>query len=404
MKLLYDLSATQPSPESKFHGGGAYGEVVFFKLIELIDEGFFSSENIACYYNSKEYINPEILEEIKLHNIKLFDISTQTVKSMVKEGNITRLYSAMLNLNQDLPLGEIETYTTVHGLRTLEMPFDSIMFNYAKGLKEKIKYHLFMGIAKKYYLKKLHIINGRLVTDKRIKVITISNHSLASIKSFYPKLKDEYIPAFASPTFNQLKKHKPQAVKEGDFSKLTEKYGIEKMKYFLITSAARWTKNALRAVQAYDSLVTDKIGKNFKVVVTGVTNKKVFTKNLKNPQNFVFLDYVERDVLEALTSNQYAFIYPSLNEGFGYPPVEAFKYGIPVAASGTTSIPEVCGDAAIFFDPYSISEIKNRYVQLLDKNIYDEYSARAVKQFTKVSEKQSKDLQSLAEYILRTAI
>ena len=115
MKLLYDLTATQPSPESKFHGGGAYGEVLFFKLIELIEEGTFSIDQLYCYYNSKAYINPEILEEIKNHNIKLFDISSKTVKSMVQEGNITRLYSAMLNLNQDLPLGEIETYTTVHG-------------------------------------------------------------------------------------------------------------------------------------------------------------------------------------------------------------------------------------------------------------------------------------------------
>lgn len=401
MKLLYDLTATQPSPESKFHGGGAYGEVLFFKLVELIDEGVFLSDNVVCYYNSKAYINPEILEEIKGHGIKLLDITEQSVKQMVQENAITRLYSAMLNLNQDLPLGQIETFTTVHGLRTLEMPFDSIMFDYAKGVKEKIKFHLFMGIAKNYYLKKLHIINGRLVTDKRIKVITISNHSLASIKSFYPELKDEFIPAFASPTFYQLKKHKPQETKEGDFTVLTDKYGIQKKKYFLITSAARWAKNALRAVQSFDSLVSDGIGADYKVVVTGVTNKKVFTRSLKNPQNFVFLDYVERDVLEALTANQYAFIYPSLNEGFGYPPVESFRYGIPVAASGTTSIPEVCGNAAIYFDPYSISEIKNRYVQLLDKTIYEEYSERAKKQYIVVAEKQSKDLQSLAMYIIK---
>ena len=401
MKLLYDLTATQPSPESKFHGGGAYGEVLFFKIIELIEEGIFSSKELNCYYDSRSYINPEILDEINNNSIRLFDISKKTVRQIIKEANITRLYSAMLNLYQNLPIGEIETFTTVHGLRTLEMPFDSIMFNYAKGIKERLKYHLFMGPAKKYYLRKLHIINGRLVRDNRIKVITISDHSLASIKSFYPELKDAYIPAFASPTFNQLKKHKPVAVKEGDFAILSERYGIKKKKYFLITSAARWAKNALRAVQAYDSLVTDGIGNEYKVVVTGVTQKKTFTKNLKNPKNFVFLDYVERDVLETLTSNQYAFIYPSLNEGFGYPPVEAFRYGIPVAASGTSSIPEVCENAAIYFDPYSISEIKNRYVQLLDKQIYEKYSKRAFYQFQVVSKKQEQDLQLLAEYIIK---
>lgn len=79
----------------------------------------------------------------------------------------------------------------------------------------------------------------------------------------------------------QLKKHKPVAVKEGDFAILSERYGIKKKKYFLITSAARWAKNALRAVQAYDSLVTDGIGNEYKVVVTGVTQKKNFYKKFK---------------------------------------------------------------------------------------------------------------------------
>lgn len=410
MKLLYDLTATQPSPESKFHGGGAYGEVLFFKLIQMIENGVFPSTSsgqaklnhstLSCYYNSKAYINPQIVEACKNNNISLYDISTKSVKEIVNESGATRLYSALLNLNQDLPLGQIEIYTTVHGLRTLEMPFDPIMLNYASTLKEKIKFKLYMGIAKNYYLNKLKSINGRLVTDSRIKIITISNHSLASIKAFYPQTKDLEIPVFASPNFNALKNADEVTVQGGIVSEELKSKGIETKKYFLITSSARWAKNALRAVWAFDSLFSDGIGLDYKVVLTGVTNPKFFTKGLKNPDQFVFLNYVERDILAELTQNQYAFIYPSLNEGFGYPPVEAFEFGIPVAASGTSSIPEVCGNAAIYFDPYSVSEIKNRIVQLLDKSIYEEYSNRAVEQFKVVSTKQRQDLQNLAEYII----
>ena len=174
MTLLYDLTATQPSPESRFHGGGAYGEVLFFKLLEYLD-----TCTLVCYYNSKNYINPDILERIKTHGIKLYDINKNSVSQIVNEEKIERLYSAMLNLNQNIPLGKIEVYATVHGLRTLEIPLDPIMLKYAKSFKEKIKLQLFMGPAKKYYLKKLQTINGRLVTDKRINVITISNHSAA---------------------------------------------------------------------------------------------------------------------------------------------------------------------------------------------------------------------------------
>ena len=383
MKLLYDLSATQPSPESRFHGGGAYGEVLFFKLLEHTEEA-----TLVCYYDAASYINPDILKAANERGIKVYDINEKSVAQIVQEEKIDRLYSAMLNLNQGIPLGKIQVYTTVHGLRTLEMPFDPIMLKYASNMKEKIKFRLFMGAAKNYYLKKLRIINGRLVTDKRINVITISEHSLSSIKSFYPELKDSHIPVFASPTFAQLDNYSPvEGKSQNDVGRLHEK-GLSEKKFFLITSAARWAKNALRAVWALDSLFGDGFAPDFKAVVTGVTNKKIFTKGLKHPEHFAFMEYVERDMLEILTRQAYAFVYPSLNEGFGYPPVESMKYGVPVAASGSTSIPEVCGDAAIYFDPHSVSEIKNRLVQLLDKGIHDEYSKRALARYQVVSAKQ----------------
>ncbi len=395
MKLLYDLTATQPSPESRFHGGGAYGEVLFFKLLEYLDRF-----TLICYYDASSYINPDILERIHSFDIALYDINKKSVAEIIRDEKIDRLYSAMLNLNQNIPLGEIEVFTTVHGLRTLEMPFDSIMLDYASTLKEKIKYRLFMGPARNYYLKKLRIINGRLVTDSRINVITISNHSLASIKSFYPETADKNIPVFASPIFDQLDNYNVFT----DSKKLSldalHKENITEKKYFLVTSAARWAKNALRAVQAFDQLCDSPLAKDYSLVVTGVTKKDIFIKKLKHPERFHFLGYVERDYLDLLTEKAYAFIYPSLNEGFGYPPIESMKYGVPVAASGSSSVPEVCGDAALYFDPYSVSEIKNRLVQLLDKNIYEEYCSRSKAHYPEIAKKQKVDLQKLAEYVI----
>lgn len=396
MTLLYDLTATQPSPESRFHGGGAYGEVLFFKLLEYLNDF-----RLVCYYDSKNYINPDILERIKTHGIKLYDITEKSITQIIEEEKIDRLYSAMLNLNQNIPLGTIEVYTTVHGLRTLEMPFDPIMLEYASSFKEKLKYRLFMGAAKNYYLKKLHTINGRLVTDERINVITISNHSAASIKSFYPKTARRNIPVFASPTFDQLDNYNPVAESKKLSIDELHKEKLSEKKYFLITSAARWAKNALRAVRALDELFENGFAQDFKAVITGVTNKSIFTKELKHADRFVFLGYVERDFLDLLTEQAYAFIYPSLNEGFGYPPIDSMKYGVPVAASGSTSIPEVCGDAALYFDPYSVSEIKNRLVQLLEQQIYDELVYKAKLRYEIVAKKQKEDLKKLAEYVIR---
>ena len=138
-----------------------------------------------------------------------------------------------------------------------------------------------------------------------------------------------------------------------------------------------------------------------KLVITGATNVKVYRKHIRNKDAFVFLGYVESKELEFLHKNAYAFVFPSLNEGFGYPPVQSMRYGVPVAASGTTSIPEVCGDAVLYFDPYSVSEIKNRMVQLLDTEIYDEYAARAPKRYVEVHTRQIADLEEAVNFILK---
>ena len=103
-------------------------------------------------------------------------------------------------------------------------------------------------------------------------VITISRHSKASIETFYPETKSRNIPVFASPTFDQLDNYKFVSSALDD-SRLND-FGIAKGKFFLVTSAARWNKNALRAVLAFDQLVSDGSLTGFKLVVTGVTDQK----------------------------------------------------------------------------------------------------------------------------------
>ena len=89
-----------------------------------------------------------------------------------------------------------------------------------------------------------------------------------------------------------------------------------------------------------------------------------------------------------------------MNEGFGYPPVQSMRYGVPVAASGTTSVPEVCENAALYFDPYSVSEIKNRMIQLLDPDIYAMYASRGVARYGEVHKRQQEDLEKAVAFVL----
>jgi glycosyltransferase involved in cell wall biosynthesis len=68
----------------------------------------------------------------------------------------------------------------------------------------------------------------------------------------------------------------------------------------------------------------------------------------------IFTGYLKDEDIPALYSAAEAFIFPSLYEGFGIPPLEAMACGIPVITSNTSSLPEVMGDAGILTDPRSI--------------------------------------------------
>jgi glycosyltransferase involved in cell wall biosynthesis len=83
------------------------------------------------------------------------------------------------------------------------------------------------------------------------------------------------------------------------------------------------------------------------------------------PERVRHLDHVDEEVLAALYGHAAALVYPSLYEGFGLPPVEAMQVGLPVAASDATSLPEVCGDAALFFDARKIDSIREALIRIV---------------------------------------
>jgi len=82
--------------------------------------------------------------------------------------------------------------------------------------------------------------------------------------------------------------------------------------------------------------------------------------------NVEFLGYLPYEDLPVLYQNAVALVFPSLFEGFGIPLLEAMAMGCPIACSNSTSLPEVGGDAAVYFDPRSEEEIGNTMLRLLD--------------------------------------
>jgi len=87
-----------------------------------------------------------------------------------------------------------------------------------------------------------------------------------------------------------------------------------------------------------------------------------------------------------LYSGALAFVYPSLYEGFGLPPLEAMACGTPVLTSNVTSLPEVVGDAGLLVDPYNVEAIAHGIRRLVEDSALREELKRKglerAKQFT----------------------
>lgn len=92
---------------------------------------------------------------------------------------------------------------------------------------------------------------------------------------------------------------------------------------------------------------------------------EIFQEVAQNDTDILFTDYVETEDLVRLYSGAKCFVYPSLFEGFGIPPIEALACGTPVAVSNTSSLPEVVGEKGVYFNPENIISIKEKIKQVL---------------------------------------
>jgi len=127
-------------------------------------------------------------------------------------------------------------------------------------------------------------------------------------------------------------------------------------------------KNLKNLFLSFKQLINNKNFKDLYLVVAGESRygKDYLVNEIEEiKDNLILLDHFpERNIVE-LYNGALAFIYPSLYEGFGFPPLEAMACGIPVIASKATSIPEVVGDAGLIVDAENIDELSKAMEKLL---------------------------------------
>jgi len=133
-------------------------------------------------------------------------------------------------------------------------------------------------------------------------------------------------------------------------------------------------KNLERLIEAF--AIMHKTRPELHLVLVGKTDTnyqrhEAYVKE-KGIPNVIFTGFASDAQLRWLYEHCRAYVFPSLSEGFGLPPLEAMIHGAPVVASNATSIPEVCGDAASYFDPLNIEEMAATVGEVIDDPIIRE--------------------------------
>lgn len=134
------------------------------------------------------------------------------------------------------------------------------------------------------------------------------------------------------------------------------RFGLRR--YLLATADGRLYKNISRVLEAFARLGRE----DLQLALVGKTSRKevdlsALAERMGIGDRARFLGFVSDEDLAALYAGAEAFVFPSLYEGFGIPPLEAMACGCPVIVSERASLPEVCGDAAIYVDPYRVDVI-----------------------------------------------
>lgn len=249
----------------------------------------------------------------------------------------------------------------------------------------------FMGYWIKYWAYRI-ILRSALLRAKR--VITVSLYARRDIAENFPIKEGEITVTYQAAT-TLSPQDNVEALVTSDSKKRVE-YGILG-RYFLYVGNAYPHKNLERLLEAFASLSGDSL----QLVLVGkmdyfYNRLRRFTES-QEMQNVVFTGEVSDAMLADLYRGTIAYVFPSLYEGFGLPPLEAMSLNVPVLAAQRTSLPEVLGSAALYFNPEDVNDIAQKMQSVLeDEELRNQLRKSGITQVQKFSWKQlAKDTQEV---------
>jgi|JI7StandDraft_1071085.scaffolds.fasta_scaffold38024_2 glycosyltransferase involved in cell wall biosynthesis len=225
------------------------------------------------------------------------------------------------------------------------------------------------GIASNFYRKYMP-----LYAKKATRIITVSEFSKKDIVKLYHVAPDKIDVAYngANDKYIPISQNEQQAVRN--------RYTGGKP-YFLYVGSVHPRKNVKNLLLAYDALRKEHLTEHQLVIAGRMAWKTDETKQVFEQMQFkndvVFTNHLLLSELTKVMASADAFVYPSLFEGFGIPIVEARYCGVPIITSDRSSLTEVGGPNALYFDPDRVDLIKDAMkLFLLDR---ENYHAKAKK-------------------------
>jgi glycosyltransferase involved in cell wall biosynthesis len=202
-------------------------------------------------------------------------------------------------------------------------------------------------------------------THRAARVITVSEASKRDILRYFhvPESRIDVI-------YNAIDERFWQQPAADEIARVRERYRLDSP-FVLYAGNIKPHKNLERLIEAFHLLRQNAAMKDVQLLIIGDEISKYATlrravHSHKLHKHVRFFGFVSHQTLAALYRLAAAFVFPSLYEGFGLPPLEAMASGTPVITSNVSSLPEVVGDAALLIDPYEPAAIADAMQRVLD--------------------------------------
>ncbi len=396
MNLLYDLISMQYSPT----GGSEYVFCVLTKLMDFLKKDNTSSTTVFGLFDSQRNIPAFLSDFINKNSIVIVDLAKENLSIFIKKNKISTLYIGSAQTYSDVDLSNLpcKIIATCHDINELTLLYDKNFTSKARkklepnphpfiqSFKEFIKYFLHIFIEKKYitHIHKKYQKLEVLFQLKNMHIVTVSEYSKYAMLYYFNNIANPI--TVLSPPHKVVLANTEHGIENQALQELID----SKKKYFLLVSCTRFHKNAALFAEIWDKFCS---ATNYAYYGVLVGNIEVHKKNL------IQLPYLSGYDLEQAFNNAFCLVYPTVAEGYGAPPMEAMKYGVPCICSNVTSLAEVYGDGStVQFSPYYPEDLFRAMMYFLEHE--EEYKTRALKKFAQLDEKQERDTETLVQMIL----